>query len=910
EPETGGGPEGQPGAPEPSEPETANANTGSVGQQAARPTGPGGGATNGGGAQSLTFDREQYFLGQTIKIQYPYVTKDVGYEHEVYGVKVKYFCEHSEKWGFGGFVGSGKGSAAYAPLACKDSVVGNFVDLGFQLWKQDLPSSTGKAIGPIKYFRLRNFVRLYPGAIRLSAGETYKYGDDVSISVDLPRKSDVFLSESTDLASAELSLHRLAQPIHGGRITDDRLVQTWKSLKAGEQIVVKTSRLGHAGLVLEPRIYELRLTVEFDKGHPSTAYSYRDVGYVIDRKRFAVVQEPWANSLEVRGKAPFEIGDKVTVALREPALMRSKSSGTYLKVGLFLLDDVSGRLVRLGHDEGIVNNARYENGTVKYDLGMLRSGTFQARLNLAPTSAYLLDTVSFKVSKKSGVQQRALLSIGGRSTFTVGTPIPVTVNAEYFMSKAKPEAIKEAAPRIGLFSGAFSGSIGGSGDPLRTWPVEIGKKRAWKIEGDLAPGSYRLSLQFKRQGQYFFMPGVDFMVVPRAVSSDPSNPRTFAVWEPIEVPIPEWLPSRTPPGALPGAPPGALPGAPPGAMPGAMRGAPPVALQVDLVGLGGFVPGCAYENGRTYDRQRVDGEFQLFTVPDSKGKTLRFLAPDDPGLYLLRVKHVSPFGGTVVISEEVLDIVSRPPPDDTITLSKSIFHPREAMDIKFDLGNGIYRDMEDEPLPPYRWYVFRQGHRAEGGAERFPQVMGYGANRDKKFSTNQATVSTKAPSSPGKFEVRLYSSEGFLARRAFSVAAPGQPAPPDWGPSGATPPSDFPAADYPFPKGGEYLDPGECAGPFELESPPEKMDLRFVRWQDGRYVPIAGALKFGDAFYLEGRLEAPATKDVYFAKVGPAEGDTEEVTLFPDEDDTKAVRSELLYFIWDSPEEEADGAAQ
>ena len=148
-----------------------------------------------------------------------------------------------------------------------------------------------------------------------------------------------------------------------------------------------------------------------------------------------------------------------------------------------------------------------------------------------------------------------------------------------------------------------------------------------------------------------------------------------------------------------------------------------------------------------------------------------------------------------------------------------------------------------------------------------------------------------------------------LARRAFSVTAPGQPAPPGWGP-GATAPSDFPSPDYPFPKGGEYLDPSECDGPFRLEAEPEKMDLRFVRWEDSRHVPIEGALNFGDAFFLEGRLEAPAMKNVYFAQVGPAEGDTEEISLFPDEDALKVVRSELLYFIWDSPEEEADGAEQ
>ncbi len=236
------------------------------------------------------------------------------------------------------------------------------------------------------------------------------------------------------------------------------------------------------------------------------------------------------------------------------------------------------------------------------------------------------------------------------------------------------------------------------------------------------------------------------------------------------------------------------------------------------------------------------------------------------------------------------------------------------MEIRFKLGKGFYDDV-GKGQHIYHWYIYRQGYQAKGGAKRYPRLVTHIAHiLDNHFTTNQAKVSTQAPRSPGHYELRLYyeaKHDGVLvARKTFSVVGPDQPAPPDWGPPGTTAPSDLPGPDYPFPKGGEYLDPSDCNGPFELETKPEITELLFVRWEDGGYLPIKGALNFGDAFYLEGRLEAPARKNAYFAQLGPTGGDTEEVALFPDEQDPTTVRSKLLYFIWDSTEEDANGAAQ
>ena len=103
---------------------------------------------------------------------------------------------------------------------------------------------------------------------------------------------------------------------------------------------------------------------------------------------------------------------------------------------------------------------------------------------------------------------------------------------------------------------------------------------------------------------------------------------------------------------------------------------------------------------------------------------------------------------------------------------------------------------------------------------------------------------------------------------------------------------------------------GEVSAEVAVLQREEEMDLRFVRWQDGGYVPVKGALNFGDAFFLEGRLKEEAKKETYFAQLGPPEGNTEQVPLVPDEQDRTIVRSKLLYFIWDSRKRGAGDASR
>lgn len=118
--------------------------------------------------------------------------------------------------------------------------------------------------------------------------------------------------------------------------------------------------------------------------------------------------------------------------------------------------------------------------------------------------------------------------------------------------------------------------------------------------------------------------------------------------------------------------------------------------------------------------------------------------------------------------------------------------------------------------------------------------------------------------------------------------------------------NDMPRGDDPWPPLGEFLTGVTCK-PRIVEA--EKMDLRFVRWEEGEYVPLDSALNFGDAFYIEGVFEDGTTQESYMAKLTVPGGLPKDVRLFLSEDDPNIVRSEMLYFIWDSPEK-ANGAAQ
>jgi hypothetical protein len=78
----------------------------------------------------------------------------------------------------------------------------------------------------------------------------------------------------------------------------------------------------------------------------------------------------------------------------------------------------------------------------------------------------------------------------------------------------------------------------------------------------------------------------------------------------------------------------------------------------------------------------------------------------------------------------------------------------------------------------------------------------------------------------------------------------------------------------------------------------EPMLLSFARPKDGKPVPFEGELDYGDAFYVEGRMEKPATREVYRVLMH-VPGAQHDVFLRPTKDDPTLLRSDLLYVMWD-----------
>ena len=64
-------------------------------------------------------------------------------------------------------------------------------------------------------------------------------------------------------------------------------------------------------------------------------------------------------------------------------------------------------------------------------------------------------------------------------------------------------------------------------------------------------------------------------------------------------------------------------------------------------------------------------------------------------------------------------------------------------------------------------------------------------------------------------------------------------------------------------------------------------------------MPLKGKIDYGFPFYVEGRLEEPARRDVYYVKVLTPSGLKRHVALYPVPGEPRLVRSELTYVMWD-----------
>lgn len=85
------------------------------------------------------------------------------------------------------------------------------------------------------------------------------------------------------------------------------------------------------------------------------------------------------------------------------------------------------------------------------------------------------------------------------------------------------------------------------------------------------------------------------------------------------------------------------------------------------------------------------------------------------------------------------------------------------------------------------------------------------------------------------------------------------------------------------------------------------MTLSLAHRVEGEIVPLTEPLNYGDGFYVEATLEAPATREAYSVDVA-LNGVTTKIVLRPVEPGGLKLRSEMRYLIWDVPAERASVA--
>jgi len=90
-----------------------------------------------------------------------------------------------------------------------------------------------------------------------------------------------------------------------------------------------------------------------------------------------------------------------------------------------------------------------------------------------------------------------------------------------------------------------------------------------------------------------------------------------------------------------------------------------------------------------------------------------------------------------------------------------------------------------------------------------------------------------------------------------------------------------------------------------VESGQERLKLRFVQWTEGGYQPLQQPVGYGVPFYVEGRLEEDASKDLYAITISAPGGEEHKAFLVPTEEDRRLLRSDQLYLMWKMVEDES-----
>ncbi len=748
--------------------------------------------------------------------------------------------------------------------------------------------------------------------MKIVGGERHSLGKELIVEIDIP---DRLIAGKGDFANRHskrnffLDIVAAGRPVRGGAVEPERLLQKY-SIKAGHSRIniIKTEpgcRIygpEPCQPALMPGLYQIRLRAD---------------SFVVDQARLLVTVDVLPGSVKLVTDEPLSAGKDFSVVFEAPPLLHRKFDYSIELVRL-LKSGRAQRVYWVRHDAGFPSGV-----PIPFINGVEVGGQYAIRLILSHsdrrrqyypnrddnrkrinsrsdyTKNYILDSLVVQIGAVKHAPGEAQFSVTevdnyaneGRHVVVEGKKIPVvylrtiqkTDRGPFFARLYRVDEIPK-----GRHGGYFpSGSL--TSDPVKEWPIEMGKKKAWNIDGDLPPGSYILTMPGNR-GRYI-------QILPKfsTIKISLGGKRRFQYAEPIPVSV-----------AFPG------------------NVSPEIKnnrLGLEITKMGGHIPGCAIEHPALYPDA---AHRRVIIEPAGQSQPITMQPLDEVGLYLMRLFA---YDSGATLDEVAFEVVSEPLPNvislaggprytyNSIKDWKSHNDPPPIIEARIKLPADHPLAIEHERYAGGRRSnaslvtgFFDHGAIAVGGATSFPS--GDMNPYSLKLKAGQGTFKGSM-GHPGSYEFRLFhryteSREILISSAPFTVEDSASPFPLSHGLKSISLRNDLITPNNPWPPVGEYLNGDNC----EPETvKPEKMDLRFVRWSDGEYVPVDRPLEFGEAFYIEGGLKEPAIKNSYLARVSSPSGTEEEVALFRTEDDPKIVRSELLYFIWDTPED-ANGRAQ
>jgi len=754
---------------------------------------------------------------------------------------------------------------------------------GFSDYALDVHSFWPKIPVSTDYIRLIRRERLLPNAIKITGGSRKRYGTEIGIDVDVPREMmlterGIINKKNARKREFYFDVISVGQSVRGGAVMPEQII--------GEQQITQThtrfelhdykTRWGgmrgpgylnpSSGYGIEPGLYELRLQTHD--------------GYIVDRTPLLVTVDEIPGSLKIATPKPPAVGEEIKVVFDGPQPVNS-----FFYYGIecvrFTKDLASERVYIKG---GLKTGEPFFAGRA------VQGGHYEIRLfiqNKYMKARYVIDTLALQIGGKPITIKGFFVSFAGRPwganrrsrlILPQGKKIPVELflqgkiglPAQKMIAKLYRKDEKTAPFIQDNFS--FSSKKPPNGDLIREWPVKVGRKTAWTIDEDLTPGIYELRISYVFEGSNVpqfahSIPDLNysFMIIPfNKFKLSTGDKESFQLGEKIPVFI------STPETEL----------------------AKFLNLSLRLKKYGGRVPGCAIE---TFEPQHIP----------LNGRMKHEITPTyGLGVYVIQLVHQQHTNFTLnpqVLSETIFEIVSNPIQNALRISGGTHFSPNDKIRVSVDIPNDHpFRGERQSSIIETSIAVIRHGVVTSGNGIRSAHII---RKKSLDLQTGEATVEMSA-FAQGSYEFRLWDRKSgiLIASAPFIVRDDRSPFPLEYGLHHFSLRDDLEYLGNPWPALGEYLDADKCQpGPLQVA---EKIDLRFVKWQDNEYVPLERPIDFGESFYIEGRLEKPAMQSSYMASIKLPDGSQREVPLFQTEDDPSVIRSELIYFIWDSPEDE------